>query len=557
MTNEIQLINKTEKMIDEIKSVCANYGLSGASSEYKIITEIFLYKYLNDKFLCEIKRLADDLSKEATMRDVEAYINNISVEDYSLLVIQKNPNVAKIRKEYLISYLFNNQNSSTPEFYELFDNALEGISNDNVGIFSVKTGGKDTIKLFTPLSQYIPESNRKNAFFRAIISKLVEFSFEEAFAEKYDFFSTVFEYLIKDYNKDFGKYAEYYTPNSIARIIARIMVPDKAQNVTVYDPAAGSGTLILALAHQIGEDNCTIYTQDISQKSSELLRLNLILNNLVHSLGNVIHGDTLLSPAHLNDQKNGLKKFDFIVSNPPFKMDFSETRDQLADDKFKERFFVGVPSIPPKDIDKMPIYLLFIQHILYSMNDCGKAAIVVPTGFLTGGQPKSKNSKGSIDYQLRKKMIDEKMLTGVISMPSNVFANTGTNVSIIFLDKTNKSNNAYLMDASEMGEKFKVNGKIQKTVLNKDEILTIQNSFINKEEIENISKVVTYDDIKAKDYIIAAGQFFDININYVPIPREEYDKKINIYKKELNDIISDTKKYAEKVLTDLEKIKYE
>ena len=421
MTNEVQLINKTEKMIDDIKSVCANYGLSGASSEYKIITEIFLYKYLNDKFLCEIKRISDDIKENATMKEVEQYLNNISAEEYSLLVMQKNPNVAKIRKDYLISYLFNNQNSTTPEFYELFDNALEGISNDNVGIFSVKTGSKDTIKLFEPLSQHIPESNRKNAFFRAMISKLVEFSFEEAFDEKYDFFSTVFEYLIKDYNKDFGKYAEYYTPNSIARIIARIMVPDKAQNVTVYDPAAGSGTLILALAHQIGEDRCTIYTQDISQKSSELLRLNLILNNLVHSLGNVIHGDTLLNPAHLNEQKNGLKKFDYIVSNPPFKMDFSETRDQLADDKFRDRFFAGVPNIPPKDIDKMPIYLLFIQHILYSMEDNGKAAIVVPTGFLTGGQPKSKKSEGSIDYKIRKQIIEEQMLTGVISVPSNVF----------------------------------------------------------------------------------------------------------------------------------------
>ncbi len=110
------------------------------------------------------------------------------------------------------------------------------------------------------------------------------------------------------------------------------------QNVTVYDPAAGSGTLVLALAHEIGESNCTIYTQDISQKSNEFLRLNLILNNLVHSLGHVVHGDTLLSPQHLNRQKNGLMKFDYIVSNPPFNVDFSDNRDTLAGDIYKERF---------------------------------------------------------------------------------------------------------------------------------------------------------------------------------------------------------------------------
>ena len=92
---------------------------------------------------------------------------------------------------------------------------------------------------------------------------------DEAFSQKYDFFAAVFEYLIKDYNKDFGKYAEYYTPHSIASIIARVLVPGEVQNVNIYDPAAGSGTLVLALAHEIGEENCTIYTQDISQKSNE------------------------------------------------------------------------------------------------------------------------------------------------------------------------------------------------------------------------------------------------------------------------------------------------
>ena len=81
------------------------------------------------------------------------------------------------------------------------------------------------------------------------------------------------------------------------------MVPNGAKNVTVYDPAAGSGTLVLALAHEIGEDNCTIFTQDISQKSNEFLRLNLILNNLVHSLPNVIHDDTLLNPRHLEKKR--------------------------------------------------------------------------------------------------------------------------------------------------------------------------------------------------------------------------------------------------------------
>ena len=153
----------------------------------------------------------------------------------------------------------------------------------------------------------------------------------------------------------------------------------------VYDPSAGSGTLLMNVAYAIGEDKCMIYTQDISQKSSNLLRLNLILNNLVHSLNNVVQGNTILSPAHKDASGSSdlLKKFDFIVSNPPFKLDFSDFRDQLEGEENRERFFAGIPKIKAKDTDKMEIYQLFIQHILFSLKENGKAAIVLPTGFIT------------------------------------------------------------------------------------------------------------------------------------------------------------------------------
>ncbi len=137
-------------------------------------------------------------------------------------------------------------------------------------------------------------------------------------------FSRIFQYLIKDYNNaGGGKYAEYYTPREIATVMARLLVGDDAQlrGVSCYDPSAGTGTLLLALAHQIGEDRCSIYSQDISEKSSEMLRLNLILNGLSESLPNIRQGNTLLEPAH--KEANGtIKKFDYVVSNPPFKLDF-------------------------------------------------------------------------------------------------------------------------------------------------------------------------------------------------------------------------------------------
>lgn len=546
MSNEREIIRKTEKMIDELKSVCNTYGLGNASSEYKIITELFLYKYLNDKFLYETKRVAKELNEKSSTKEVEQYLDSLNPTDFSKLVMRMNPNVARIKNEYRISYLFQNQNSTLPEFYELFDNALVGISNDNLDIFSVKTGSKEKIKLFDTLSQYITESDKKNLFFRAIINKLVDFSFESAFEEKYDFFATVFEYLIKDYNKDFGKYAEYYTPNSIARIIARILAPNPTQNVSLYDPSAGSGTLLLALAHQIGEDNCTIYSQDISQKSNEFLRLNLILNNLVHSLPNIIHGDTLLNPAHYNNDKTKLQQFDYIVSNPPFKTDFSETRDQLDTEKFRDRFFAGVPNIPKTKKDSMPIYLMFIQHILYSLKETGKAAIVVPTGFLT--------AQAGIERTIREYIVKNKMLKGVISMPSNIFATTGTNVSIIFIDKSNNES-ALLVDASKLGEKIK-DGKTQKTVLRTFEMEQIVNSFNNMEQIEEFSILVKYSEMEQKNHSFSAGQYFDVKIECENLTEEEFTQRKEEYLSSLNRLFKESVDLNEKIIDQLIRIDY-
>lgn len=523
--NTEQIMTKTKTMIDDLKTVCANFGLGNASSEYKIITEIFLYKFLNDKFLHEVRECDDQYRDN---KNLEEELSKLSEDDYELLLASLPPATAQLKKEHFISYLFNHKN--TEKFDEMFDNTLVDIGNYNIDVFSVKTGSEDKIRLFDALSVYVTERNKRADFCRTMIDKIVDFSFEEAFEQKYDFFATVFEYLIKDYNKDFGKYAEYYTPHSIASIIAKIMVPDGANNVTAYDPAAGSGTLVLALAHEIGEDNCTIYTQDISQKSNEFLRLNLILNNLVHSLSNVVHGNTLLQPEHLNKKKDGLMKFDYIVSNPPFNMDFSDDRDTLAGENYKERFWAGVPKIPKKKKDSMDIYLLFLQHILFSMKDGGKAGVVVPTGFLT--------TSTGIQKKIREYIIEHKMLRGAISMPSNIFANTGTNVSILFLDSSKEYDKAILIDASNLGEKIKVDGKNQRTVLRETEITSIIDAFNHEAEIEDFSVYVSYDRIRGNKNSLSASQYFAFKLPEVAMTEEEFGEKVNTTLDEIDATLS-------------------
>lgn len=525
MTQDITYTIKTKQLIDNLKSVCANYGLGNDGNEFKIISQVFLYKFLNDKFRYEVKKLKPEL---ATSKDFYTELTQLKQDQFELLMDLLDENVPRLKPHQLISHLHNIQNSG--DFAKTFDDTLREIGFENSEIFSIKSfsGAKD--KLFDELSQYISDSSQRDDFCRALINKLFEFSFEESFEdyfdEKYDFFKDIFEYLIKDYNSDSGgKYAEYYTPNAVARIIANILVPEAVKQAKCYDPSVGSGSLLMSLAHKIGEDRCTIYSEDISQKSSTMLRLNLILNNLTHSIPNVIKTNTIAQPFYLDKQK-----FDYIVSNPPFKLDFSDFRDDLEKDRFKERFFAGIPKVPKAKKESMAIYLLFIQHIMHSLNDSGKAAIVVPTGFIT--------AQSGIEKKIRERLIDRGWLRGVVSMPSNIFASTGTNVSVLFLDKTADSEHIVLMDASKLGETVK-EGKNQRTVLTREEETRIVETFNRKEAVEDLSVVVTKKQVQEKNYSFSAGQYFEVKIEYVDITSEEFEEKMQGFEERLNSLFAE------------------
>ncbi|MBK7880150.1 MAG: SAM-dependent DNA methyltransferase [Saprospiraceae bacterium] len=533
---------QTKELIDNLKGVCTSYGLGNDGNEFKIITQVFLYKFMNDKFGYEVKQLEPKL---ATAESWEKEIAQYSDKQYEMLLLRMNPDSAKLKREHFLSNLYNKQDKE--EFAKFFDDTLRDIAIFNNDIFSVKTGTGAKIVLFDEISNYITDSSQRDNFCKAIINQLVNFSFEKIFNQKFDFFSTIFEYLIKDYNKDGGgKYAEYYTPHAVSKIMASILVDKPVSNVTCYDPSAGSGTLLMNLAHAIGEDRCTIYSQDISQKSSSMLRLNLILNNLVHSIQNIIQGNTIKTPFHKVGDK--LMSFDYIVSNPPFKLDFSDYVADLDTKQNNERFFAGFPNIPKKDKDKMAIYPLFIQHIMFSLSTKGKAAIVVPTGFIT--------AQSGIEKKIRERLVEQKMLRGVVSMPSNIFATTGTNVSILFLDKANTKGDIVLMDASKLGTTVK-EGKNQKTLLSEDEEQTIINTFNKHEAAEDFTVVVSYEQIKEKNYSFSAGQYFEVKIEYTDITPKEFETKMNGFKTNLDSLFAESKTLEKEIQKQLNGLKYE
>lgn len=542
------ITDATLSLIDSLKGTIESYGLAGTGWEYKIVTEMFLYKFFNDKFGYEAKRDEEYGERLRKAEKWDAEYDNFTEEEVEDLFSYLPNSVPRMKPEHTLSHLYNA--SSKGDFSTLLDTTLVSIANLNAQTFAVTTSGNSRVNIFSAVTTYVTDVQKRDDFARALMRNVASFNFEDIFEEKYDFFSRIFEHLLKGYNNaGGGKYAEYYTPRSIAQVMARLLVGDdaKLRGVTCYDPSAGTGTLLMALAHQIGEDRCSIYSQDISEKSSEMLRLNLILNNLAASLPNVVQGNTLLEPSH-KEENGTLRTFDFIVSNPPFKLDFPEDRDTLASDAI--RFWAGVPNAVTKvdpNKPKMAIYTCFIQHVLNSLKPKGKGAIVIPTGFIT--------AKSGVEKRILQRIVDEHWVYGVVSMPSNVFATTSTNVSVIFFDKSATADKVILIDASKLGEEYK-EGSNQKRRLRDFEVDQIVHTFRNKEVVDDFSVAVTYDEIKEKGYSLSAGPYFDIKIDYVDITEEEFNARMSRYEEELTAQFEESHRLENEILKQLKALRF-
>lgn len=550
MADVVKIESKIKNMIDELQGLCQTNGLSNQASEEVIITSVFLYKFLNDKFMANLKNFAKELDMD--------YKEVLEDEDTMDAFYDTYSQDVAFTYDETIEYLINKTTDKDNKFYKIFDDALEKISKDtHNAIFSIDTADGGRKELFTRITENVEASKRNNFavnIFRIISEE--KFDFCDAFEENFDFYSVIFEYLIKNYNVASGVYAEYFTPQAVSSLIAKILVnmsPVEDKLYDIYDPSAGSGSLVLHLANELGKgsfgDKAQVYTQDISGKSSRFLRINMLLNGLTNSLDNIIEGDTLLKPAHYNiphEEASGVKQFDYITSNPPFKMDFSKVRDDYettwAESEERDglrRFFAGVPKIPANKKESMAIYLCFIQHILWSLKENGKGAIVVPTGFLT--------AKSTIEKTIRKQLVDNRWIKGVVSMPSNIFANTGTNVSVLFIDKANDSDTAIFVDASGLGEKIK-DGKNQRTVLSDEEIKTIIDTFIEHKNVDDLAVTVDYDKIEERGYSFSAGQYFEVKIQYVDITADEFKNRMNGFMKGLDAKFAESRKLESEIM---------
>ncbi len=300
-----------------------------------------------------------------------------------------------------------------------------------------------------------------------------------------DIIGDAYEYFMMKFAQESGKSkGQFYTPSEVSRTIARLIgigeiKQETDKKWTLHDPAAGSGSLLIRAADEApidenGDSIVTIFGQEKYPDTAGLAKMNFILHN--KGTGEIKSGNTLANPQYTDDF-GGLKKFDFIVMNPPFSDKDWTDGIKPSEDDYKRFDGYGIP--PAKNGD----YAWFL-HVLKALDsDHGKAGIILPHGVLF---------RGNAEETIRKEVLDKRYIKGIVALPENLFYGTGIPASIIIIDKekANEREGIFMIDASSG---FKKDGN--KNRLREQDIEKIVQTFLNKDEVEGYSRFVTYKEI--------------------------------------------------------------
>ena len=301
-----------------------------------------------------------------------------------------------------------------------------------------------------------------------------------------DAFGDAYEYLMTMYASSAGKSGgEFFTPQEVSELLARITVVGKTEVNKVYDPAAGSGSLLLKFAKVLGKENVRqgFYGQEINITTHNLARINMFLHDINYEKFNIAHGDTLLDPAHWDDEP-----FDAIVSNPPYSIKWDGDANPLL---------INDPRFSPAGVlaPKSKADLAFTMHILSWLSTSGTAAIVEFPGVLY---------RGGAEQKIRKYLIDNNYVDAVIQLPPDLFFGTSISTCIVVLKKSKKDNSTLFINAS--AEFVRGGNKNKLSQSNQDKIL---DAFTNREDVEHFGRLVLNSEIAENDYNLAVSSYVE------------------------------------------------
>lgn len=344
-----------------------------------------------------------------------------------------------------------------------------------------------------------------------------------------DLFGDAYEYLMTMYASSAGKSGgEFFTPQEVGELLARIVIMDKTSVNKVYDPACGSGGLLLKFAKILGKENVKqgFFGQEINLTTYNLARINMFLHNINYNNFNIARGDTLIHPQFWDDEP-----FDAIVSNPPYSIHWAGKENPLLIND--ERFAPAGVLAPSSKAD-----LAFTMHMLSWLSQKGTAAIVEFPGVLY---------RGGAEQKIRKYMIDNNFVDTVIQLPPDLFFGTSIATCILVLKKNKTDNNILFVDASTEFVRNTNKNKLSTRDDTKDEnnnVDYIVNLVKNRKEVENKSYLATYEEVKENDYNISVNSYLKTNLNEKKIDIKEVNKRLaeiiprqEQLRKELEEII--------------------
>jgi len=381
----------------------------------------------------------------------------------------------------------------------IFDNIEASASgtaseNDVKGLF-------DDFTIDNKLGNTVDERNEKLV---KLLNAIGDLKLGDYYDNNIDLFGDAYEFLMTMYASSAGKSGgEFFTPQEVGELLARIVIQDKTSVNKVYDPACGSGGLLLKFAKILGKENVRdgFFGQEINLTTYNLARINMFLHNINYNNFHIARGDTLIHPEHWDDEP-----FDAIVSNPPYSIKWAGKENPILIND--ERFAAAGVLAPSSKAD-----LAFTMHMLSWLSPKGTAAIVEFPGVLY---------RGGAEQKIRQYMIDNNFVDAVIQLPSDLFFGTTIATCILVLKKNKTDNNILFVDASE---EFVRN--TNKNKLSDENINNIVNLLKDRISVENKAYLATYDEIKENDYNISVNSYLKTNTGEIKIDIGEVNKKLS------------------------------
>ena len=497
MTNE-QLRNEFKNLIWKTATDLVHGGKVSPVQFMDFMLGSLFYRFISENLTAHCNKLMLEAGVEnpdyAAMSDEDADVARdqlVNEKGFFILPSQLFENVA-------------NKASKDKELNTSLANIFKAIEDSAIG-----TASENDVKgLFANFNTNDPGLGGTVAERCKLLTDLLESVRDLNFAQYeqsgIDVFGTCYEHLIKMYALNSGtKGGEFYTPAEVSYLLAKIAVAERKSVNKVYDPACGSGSLLLNFKMVLGAENVKegFFGQEIILKTYNLCRMNMFLHNVNYDHFDIQQGDTLMNPLHTADEP-----FDAIVSNPPYSVPWAGDNDVtlINDPRFSP---AGVLS-PKSKAD-----MAFVMHILSSLSTDGTAAIVEFPGVLyrTGAEAKIR------EYLIKNNYVDT-----VIQLAPNMFFGASIATCIIVLKKNKADNRVLFIDASN---EFDHEGN--KNKLGDTHIEKIYNAHINKEEIAHFSTVVTTADIAAKKYNLSVSTYVEAEDTTVEIDIDELNERIN------------------------------